>query len=61
MGEKISLALHQEVKHTCGKEQYIEWCTGTESNGIAWMKAEMWKSRGLKRRTAKVAALFFRK
>jgi hypothetical protein len=30
-------------------EEYIGCCTRNENNGIAWLKASIWKLRGVKR------------
>jgi hypothetical protein len=43
---KISLALHQEKKHTRYTEDYTEWCTGNARNVITQMKAGIAKLRG---------------
>jgi hypothetical protein len=34
-----------------GKNEYTEWCTRNERNGIPWIKAGIWELRELKRGT----------
>jgi hypothetical protein len=48
MSEKMSLVLYQEMKQKWGKEEYIELCFRCERNGLAWMKAGVWKLRGIR-------------
>jgi hypothetical protein len=49
ISEKMSLALYQEMKQKCGREEYIKLCSRNERNGLAWMKAGVWKLRGIRR------------
>jgi hypothetical protein len=37
------------MKHRWGGDEYIELCSTNERNGLAWMKAEVWKLRGIRR------------
>jgi hypothetical protein len=45
----MSLVVYQEMKQKWGREEYIELCSRNERNGWAWMKAEVWKLRGIRR------------
>jgi hypothetical protein len=47
--EKISLIFYQEIKQKCGREGYIEFGSRNERNGLVWMKAGVWKLRGIRR------------
>jgi hypothetical protein len=49
MSEKMSLVFYQEMKQKWGREDYIELCSRNERNGLAWMKAEVWKLRRIRR------------
>jgi hypothetical protein len=49
VSEKLSLVFYQEMKHKWGREEYIELCSRNERNGSAWMKAGVWKLRGIRR------------
>jgi hypothetical protein len=37
------------MKHKWGKESYIDECTRKERMGIIWLKAGIWKLRGIRR------------
>jgi hypothetical protein len=37
------------MKQKWGREEYIELCSSNERNGLAWMKAAVWKLRGVRR------------
>jgi hypothetical protein len=37
------------MKHEWGKERDIEKCTRKERMGIIWLKAGIWKLRGIRR------------
>jgi hypothetical protein len=47
--EKRSLVFYQEMKQKWGKEEYIKLCSRHERNGLVWMKAGVWKLRGIRR------------
>jgi intein-encoded DNA endonuclease-like protein len=49
MAEKMSLVLYQEMKYKWSREEYIKLCCRNERNGLAWMKAGVWKLRGIRR------------
>jgi hypothetical protein len=49
MAGKMSLVLYQEMKQKWGREDYIELCSRNERNGLAWLKAGVWKLRGIRR------------
>jgi hypothetical protein len=53
MSEKTSLLFYQEMKQKWGREEYIELCSRNESNWLAWMKAGVWKLRGIRRGSKK--------
>jgi hypothetical protein len=46
---RISLILYREIKHEWDKEIYIGKCTRKDRIGIIWLKAGIWKLRGIKR------------
>jgi hypothetical protein len=46
MSENMSLVFYQEMKQKWGREEYIKLCS---RNGLAWMKAGVWKLRGIRR------------
>jgi hypothetical protein len=56
MGEKTLLPICQEMKWR--KKQDTERCTISERNGVGWMKAEIWKLRGLRSGTDKGSCPF---
>jgi hypothetical protein len=37
------------MKQKLGREEYVEFCSRKERNGLAWMKAGVWKLRGIGR------------
>jgi hypothetical protein len=45
--EKVPLVSYQEMKQKWGREEYIELRSRNERNGIIWMKAGVWKLRGI--------------
>jgi hypothetical protein len=47
--KKRSLVFYQEMKQKWGREEYIELCSRNEGNGLGWMKAGVWKLRGIRR------------
>jgi hypothetical protein len=49
MSEKMSLVLYQEMKQKWGREEYVEFCSRNEINGLSRMKAAVWKLRGIRR------------
>jgi hypothetical protein len=49
MSEKRSLVFYKEMKQKWVGEEYIEFCSRNERNGLAWMKAGVWKLRGIRR------------
>jgi hypothetical protein len=49
MSEKMSLVFYQEMKQKWGREEYIDLCSRNKRNGLAWMKAEVWKLKGIRR------------
>jgi hypothetical protein len=36
------------MKQKWGREEYIELCYRNERNGLVWMKAGVWKLRGIR-------------
>jgi hypothetical protein len=46
---KNSLTFYSQIKHDWGKESYIDKCTRKEGMGIIWLKAGIWKLRGIRR------------
>jgi hypothetical protein len=40
MFENMSLVFYQEMKQKWGREEYIEFCSRNERNGLAWIKQE---------------------
>jgi hypothetical protein len=49
MSEKISLVFYQETEHKWGREEYIEFCSRNERNGLVWKLREI--RRGLEKGT----------
>jgi hypothetical protein len=49
LSEKISLEFYPEMKHKLGTEEYIEFCSKNERNGLVWMKAGVRKLRGIRK------------
>jgi hypothetical protein len=49
MKAKNSLTFYSQIKHDWGKESYIDKCTRKERIGIMWLKAGIWKLRGIRR------------
>jgi hypothetical protein len=47
--ENISLIFCCEMKHEWGKESYIDKCTRKERMGTIWLKAGIFKLRGIRR------------
>jgi hypothetical protein len=41
------LVFYCKIKYECGKESYIYECTRKERMGIIWLKARIWKVRGI--------------
>jgi hypothetical protein len=49
INSKNSLTFYSQIKYEWGKESYIDKCTRKERIGIMWLKAGMWKLRGIRR------------
>jgi hypothetical protein len=47
--KKNSLIFYCEMKRELGKESYVDECTRKERMGIIWLKAGIWKLRGIRR------------
>jgi hypothetical protein len=45
----MSLVFYQKMKQKWGREEYIELCSRDKRNRLAWMKAGVWKLRGIRR------------
>jgi hypothetical protein len=41
------------MEHSWGEEEYTEWCNKNGRKGAAWMKAGIWRVRGIKTGTDK--------
>jgi hypothetical protein len=46
---KISLIFYCKMNYEWGKESCIDKCTRKERMGIIWLKAGIWKLRGIRR------------
>jgi len=46
MSEKDSIVFYQDMKHSWGRDKYIEMLHRGGKNGIAWLQALVWKFRG---------------
>jgi hypothetical protein len=40
---------YQQIEHKWSREEYIEFCSRNERHGLVWIKAGVWKLRGIKR------------
>jgi hypothetical protein len=60
MSEKMPSVFYQEMNQKWGRGQYIELCCRNERNRSAWMKAAVWKIRGIRRGWEKVTCPLYR-
>jgi hypothetical protein len=49
ISEKISLVFYQEITQEWGREECIKLCSRNERNCLVWIKAGVWKLRGIRR------------
>jgi hypothetical protein len=46
---KSSLTFYRQMKCEWGKEWYNDKCTRKERMGVIWLKAGIWKLKGIRR------------
>jgi hypothetical protein len=51
---KNSMTFYSQIKYEWDKESYIDKCTRKERIGIIWLKAGIWKLKGIRRGLEKV-------
>jgi hypothetical protein len=49
ISKKVYLLFYFEMKHESGKMSYTDECTRKDRIGTTWLKAGIWKLRGLRR------------
>jgi hypothetical protein len=49
LSEKRLLVFYQAMKQKWDREEYIKLCSIDERNRLPWMKAGVWKLRGIRR------------